>query len=129
MDLKSAVRQEVALALQGVLDHELVPGLSPCFVRAMLEDHLVYGEWAAGSIEAQLIDAVLGDTLINPEWLVSGDAALVWLATRYAHLPLCSHSPWSEVKLARTLSLLRGGLQQSVWVGFRNYLPGWSTSP
>jgi len=106
---------------QHAIDVDIDPGLSPCFVRAMLEDLLENGGLSAGSADYTIVTRALAGEGIPEVLRLSGTSSIVWLATRYLRLPECSNTPWSELDLLRSLSLLRGGLQRTSWSGFRRF--------
>jgi hypothetical protein len=87
----------------------------------MLEDVRDNMGFEPGSVNQTIVLMALSSEPIPELLLASGAPDIVWLATRFRTLPLCSKSPWEEIKLARDLLLLRGGLQQAEWIGFRNF--------
>jgi hypothetical protein len=105
---------------QYALDEQLDPGLSPCLVREALIDRLD-NDTSLTPAERSMIDYALAGSVDGVKDDVSVRPEITWLCTRFVPLPDCSHSPWEELRLQRSLILLRGGVQQAVWIGYRNF--------
>lgn len=111
MDLKSLVKSQIMEQIIPLLmDRDETPGLSPCFVRAMIEDRLQNLGYDHANDE-QVLQAALSGAITSADDVVSASQSTQWLCTRYIPLPLCENSPWEIMKLRDQLLLLRGGVQ------------------
>lgn len=103
-------------------DEDILPGLSPCLVRAALLDVLENDNLAADDVTRAVIGRALSNEFPIPQHLLlSVPKSVAWLCTRYAELPECQNSPWGELDLIRKLALLRGGVRGTSEVGFRRF--------